>query len=130
MIFGVGTDVLEIERVQKLLAQPAGDRFMQRVLTPEELELAARRKGRLAEFVAGRFAAKEAAVKALGCGIGKQVGFRDIAVLPDEQGKPHCRISDAALERLGLSDRRLAVHLSISHSVAVAMAYCVIEERP
>jgi holo-[acyl-carrier protein] synthase len=99
-------------------------------LTPAELDLAAARKGRLAEFAAGRFAAKEAVVKALGCGIGKQVGFHDIDVLPDELGKPVCRLSQAALERLNLADAALRIHLSITHSAAMAAAYAVAERLP
>ncbi|MEF3306729.1 holo-ACP synthase [Paenibacillus sp. GYB003] len=127
MIAGVGIDLLDIERVRRLLEQPHGARFVERVLTPEERELAGRRgRARLAEFVAGRFAAKEAVVKALGCGIGREVGFQDIRILPDDCGKPECRLSDAAWVRLGRS-RPLRLHLSITHSATTAGAYAVAE---
>ncbi|MCZ8523881.1 MULTISPECIES: holo-ACP synthase [Paenibacillus] len=132
MIIGIGTDLLDIARVRSILEQPAGERFLQRVLTPAERELAAARRGRLAEFTAGRFAAKEAVVKALGCGIGKEVGLHDIEVLPDAKGKPHCRLSEAALQRLaegGTDVRGLIVHLSITHSDTAAMAYAMAERR-
>ncbi|MFC0213423.1 holo-ACP synthase [Paenibacillus chartarius] len=127
MIIGVGIDMLEIERMRRILEGAAGERFLQRVLTAAELELAAERKGRLAEFAAGRFAAKEAVVKALGCGIGAQVGFRDLEVLPGLHGKPGCRIEPAALDRLGLRDGEVTIHLSITHSQAMAAAYAIVE---
>ncbi|TMV45124.1 holo-[acyl-carrier-protein] synthase [Paenibacillus mesophilus] len=126
MIAGVGIDLLDIERVKKLLGQPHGERFVERVLTPAERELAARRGGRLAEFVAGRFAAKEAVVKALGCGIGREVGFQDISIVPDDCGKPECRLSDAAWERLR-KPQPLKIHLSITHSATTAGAYAIAE---
>ncbi|MDO3680594.1 holo-ACP synthase [Paenibacillus ehimensis] len=135
MIIGIGTDVLEIERMRKILGQPSGKRFLERVLTPAERELAAVRGGRLAEFAAGRFAAKEAVVKALGCGIGKEVGFQDMEVLPDGKGKPVCRLSEAAWERLAVwmpafqsvREDTIRIHLSITHSETLAMAYAVAE---
>jgi holo-[acyl-carrier protein] synthase len=128
MIIGTGIDLLEIERMRRILDGAAGERFLQRILTPGELALAAERKGRLAEFAAGRFAAKEAVVKALGCGIGAQVGFRDLEVLPDLHGKPGCRIEPAALGRRGLREGEVAIHLSITHSAAMAAAYAIAEK--
>jgi holo-[acyl-carrier protein] synthase len=125
MIVGVGIDMVEISRVQKLLEQSAADRFLERVLTPAERELAAGRRGRLAEFVAGRFAAKEAVAKALGCGLGSLVGLQDMEVLPDERGKPECRLSEAAVRRLGGAPP--LIHLSITHSETMAAAYAVVE---
>ncbi|MCZ8514124.1 holo-ACP synthase [Paenibacillus filicis] len=127
MIIGIGTDLLDIARVQAILGQAAGERFLQRVLTPGERELALSRKGRLAEYTAGRFAAKEAVVKALGCGIGKEVSFQDIEVLPDAKGKPIVSIAPEALCRLSLQPHTFAVHLSITHSGTSAMAYAIVE---
>jgi holo-[acyl-carrier protein] synthase len=127
MIIGVGIDLLEIERMRRILESAAGERFLQRVLTPAELALAGERKGRLAEFAAGRFAAKEAVVKALGCGIGAQVGFRDLEVLPGLHGKPGCTIGPAALSRLGWREGEVALHLSITHSQTMAAAYAIAE---
>ncbi len=126
MIIGIGTDLLDIARVKGILESTAGERFMQRALTEAERQLAAQRKGRLAEFVSGRFAAKEAVSKALGCGIGKQVSLQDIEVLPDPLGKPVCRVSEEALRRLQLPpDTR--IHLSITHTESSAMAYAIVE---
>lgn len=149
--------MLDLDRVRKLLMQTAGERFIERVLTPAERELLERRLGatiaetlaalrnagpsgqasgaasgippkmaRLTEFVAGRFSAKEAVVKALGCGVGKAVGFQDIEVLPDPLGKPNVRLSPAAAERLSL-DASCRIHLSITHSRDTAGAYAVAE---
>src|SRR5690348_9099261 len=102
MIYGVGMDMLEISRMKKIMEGKAAQRFLERILTPSERELAAARRGRLSEFIAGRFAVKEAVVKALGCGIGQHVGFQDIEVLPDALGKPCCTITASSLERLNL----------------------------
>lgn len=126
MIQGIGMDLLEISRMQKIINSSSGNRFIQRVLTPLELELATARKGRLTEFVAGRFAAKEAVVKALGCGIGGIVGFQDMEVLPDSLGKPICSLSHASRLRLGL-ESSIRIHLSITHSDTMAAAYAIIE---
>ncbi|WP_068776922.1 holo-ACP synthase [Paenibacillus sp. FJAT-26967] len=127
MITGVGMDLVEIGRIAEIIKEPSGDRFLRRILTEEERGLADRRQGRLKEFTAGRFAAKEAVVKALGCGIGKQVGFQDISIVPDELGKPHCRISAAARDRLGLHPE-LCIHISITHTGSLAAAYAVAEQ--
>lgn len=126
MILGIGMDLVEIDRLGKLLERPEGERFMQRVLTPAERELAEARNGRLAEFVAGRFAAKEAVVKALGCGIGGAAGFQDVEVLPGPEGRPGARLSDEARTRLGLGDSTV-IHLSITHTGVTAGAYAVVE---
>lgn len=88
MIYGIGHDVLEIQRIEALMNKGSGAKFIRRILTEAELELLERRGGNAAEFIAGRFAAKEAVVKALGCGIGREVGFQDIQILPDAYGKP------------------------------------------
>jgi holo-[acyl-carrier protein] synthase len=126
LIIGIGTDLVEISRVRRFLERDSGRRFMERVLTPAELELATNRQGRLAEFVAGRFAAKEAVVKALGTGIGGITGFHDVEVLPCEGGRPTVVLSEAAMERLGLN-RGTRIHLSITHTSEMAAAYAVVE---
>ncbi|WJH36723.1 holo-ACP synthase [Paenibacillus sp. CC-CFT747] len=127
MIVGVGTDLTDIARIAGLLGQPSGRRFLERVLTNAELALAEERRGRLAEFAAGRFAAKEAVVKALGCGIGRQVAWRDVEVLPDASGRPQCTLSPAARERLGL-EPGIRLHLSITHTGTTAAAFAVAEQ--
>jgi holo-[acyl-carrier protein] synthase len=128
MIYGVGMDMLEIGRMKKILEGKAGSRFIERVLTSAERDMAQERKGRLNEFVAGRFAAKEAVVKALGCGIGQIVGFQDMEILPNSSGKPLCILSEAALKRLGFTADSTRIHLSITHSETLAAAYAIVEQ--
>ncbi|TXK82676.1 holo-ACP synthase [Paenibacillus sp. N3.4] len=128
MIIGVGTDLLEIERLRKILESSTGGRFLERILTPTERELAEKRRGRLTEFASGRFAAKEAIVKAIGCGIGKQIGFQDIEVLPDALGKPVCRVKEEALLRAGLHANSHRIHISITHTESMAGAYAIVEQ--
>lgn len=127
MIIGIGTDLVEIGRVRRFLEGESGRRFLERVLTPAERLLAEERKGRLAEFVAGRFAAKEAVVKALGTGIGCTTGFQDVEVLSLEGGRPSVVLSSGARERLGLGEE-VKVHLSITHTAELASAYAVVEK--
>lgn len=127
LIIGIGNDIVEIERVRHIMAGKHGERFLRRVLTEAERRLCEQRQGKQYEFTAGRFAAKEAVVKALGCGIGAQIGFRDIEILPDRYGKPICSLSAAAEGRLSLAERKIRIHISISHSQSLASAVAVAE---
>jgi len=128
MIVGVGLDVVELERIVRLLAGPAGEKFAARVLTAGELaQWQALSERRAAEFMAGRFAAKEAVVKALGCGIGAAVGFRDIEVLPNSAGRPACRLQARAWGRLGLEPERHLIHVAITHERSLAAATALVE---
>jgi holo-[acyl-carrier protein] synthase len=127
MIVGIGNDLIEIDRVRKIIQSKAGARFLERILTPAERELAKERRVKKAEFTAGRFAAKEAIVKALGCGIGEQFSFQDMEIKPDSLGKPNCSMDVIALERMGM-DSNVKVHISISHTDTMASAFAVIEK--
>lgn len=129
MIYGIGHDVLEIARIGSLLGQGPEAKILRRILSADELELAGKRSGRLAEFASGRFAAKEAIVKALGCGIGSTVGFQDISVLPDIHGKPAVHLSEAARERLGMAEGGYMIHVTITHTRELASAFAVVERR-
>lgn len=127
LIYGVGHDVVEIERIRQMLDSSAGDKFAWRILTSAEYELPGRVK-RPAEFLAGRFAAKEAVSKAFGCGIGKTLGFKDIEVVPDTNGKPSVYLQPEAWARLGLSaPDHYVVHISITHERQLASAFAVVE---
>lgn len=127
MIYGIGHDIVEIERVSRLLDGGTGDKLMRRILTPVEWELPGR-TARTAEFLAGRFAAKEAISKAFGCGIGRILGFADMEIVPDANGKPSVRLSAKAWQRLGiLETQRYAIHLSITHERQLASAFAVVE---
>jgi holo-[acyl-carrier protein] synthase len=129
MIHGVGHDVLEIPRVERILRGRTGQAFMKRVLTLQEYELAQNRGLKMAEFTAGRFAAKEAIVKAFGCGIGAIIQFRDIEILPDVLGKPEVQLSEQAWQKLNLpvQSAEYAIHLSITHQRELASAFAVVE---
>lgn len=115
MIKGIGIDIIELSRIQELLNRQA--KFMDRILTAREKDtfetLSERRK---IEFLAGRFAAKEAFSKAHGTGIGHELSFLDIEIVSDSSGKPVIVKPD------------VHAHLSISHSRDYAVAQVVIEE--
>nr|WP_282599863.1 holo-ACP synthase [Paenibacillus dendritiformis] len=130
VIYGIGHDILEMERVARLLNGSSGERFLQRILTASEREALAQREARRTEWVAGRFAAKEAVVKAFGTGFGPIIGFHDIEVLSDALGKPHARLSEAAWSRLGLSGASCRIHVSISHQPSLASAQAIVERLP
>ncbi|WP_438347652.1 holo-ACP synthase [Paenibacillus sp. FA6] len=129
MIYGVGHDLLEIKRIEQILSGRNGQAFMQRILTLKEYEIARNRGRKMAEFTAGRFTAKEAIVKAFGCGIGGIINFGDIEVLPDALGKPKVELSEQAWGKLNLSAQaeEYAIHLSITHQRELASAFAVIE---
>jgi holo-[acyl-carrier protein] synthase len=117
-VVAVGVDLIEISRIQAVLERH-GDRFLRRVYTEEELAYA---NGRLSALAA-RWAAKEATAKALGTGIGS-VGFRDIEVICDAQGKPELRLHGNAARlavRLNLSQ----FALSLSHAADYALAFVI-----
>lgn len=134
MIIGIGHDLVELERIEGILKGRTGPLFVSRVLTPAEIETAQSRYGdaltpRWIEYAAGRFAVKEAVVKALGCGIGAMCGFQDIDVRADEAGKPHVQLSAEAYERVGLERDRTSIHVTITHTRGLASAMAVVEQR-
>ncbi|RUO25820.1 holo-ACP synthase [Aliidiomarina minuta] len=122
-IVGIGTDIVALARIEKVLERnPA---FAERVLTGDELETYAQ-AGRPAALVAKRFAAKEAAAKALGTGIAQGVSFQHIEVRHTALGQPLLHLSAAALQRANTIGAT-AFHLSISDEADYAMAYVILE---
>jgi holo-[acyl-carrier protein] synthase len=120
MILRTGVDLIEINRVAEVIARH-GKRYLERIYTPAELEQC----GKRTESLAGRFAAKEAAAKALGCGIG-EAGWKEIEILGDEQNAPVLVLHGAAkkmAEELGLANWSVSVSHSRSHAVAFVVAY-------
>lgn len=88
MIYGTGVDILDLNRVEKLVDK-MGDRFPKKVLTPKEFAQYQQYSGqRQIEYLGGRFSAKESFSKAYGTGLGKDVGFQDIETLQDNLGHP------------------------------------------
>ena len=127
MIVSVGVDLAEVERIQKALEDPRiGKRFRDRVFTPKEIQYCERKRRGRYESYAGRFAAKEAVMKALGRGWGAKVTWLDIEVTRAPSGKPeivlHGKTARLA-EELGI--RRWA--LSITHTAEHGLAYVVAE---
>jgi len=135
LIIGIGHDIADIDRVAGILEKESGGRFMERVLAGPEREAAAQLTGRrLAEFVAGRFAAKEAVVKALGCGIGATAGLHDVIVDREPSGKPEVLLSVPTQRKLGWIGEQgeptgggRRIHVTITHERGLASAFVVIE---
>ncbi len=120
MIKGVGVDIVEISRIKKVV-ESRGDKILERLFTERELETMSRKY----QTIAGRFAAKEAIVKALGVGIGL-ISWKDIEIIKDKLGKPRVYLTGSALRRrktMGI----FKIHISISHSKTQAVAYAVAE---
>ncbi|MBQ9803217.1 MAG: holo-ACP synthase [Lentisphaeria bacterium] len=124
-ILGLGTDIVEINRIEKLLAAHPG-RFEERICTPQELASAGTKRGRVT-FFAGRWAAKEAAAKALGCGIGKNCAFTDISVINDAAGKPEMSFTGAAAATAAACGVK-NIRVSISHEAHYAVATVILSD--
>jgi holo-[acyl-carrier protein] synthase len=120
VIVGIGVDIAETARVEKLNAK-FGQRFARRILTTDELLEFDRRK-HSSSYLATRFAAKEAVAKALGTGIGEQLGFHSIQIENDAQGKPLLRFMGAAQNLIaGLKINNAMISLSDEKHYVVAM---------
>lgn len=118
MIVGIGLDIIELERVQQAVGKSS--RFVEKVLTVKEKEVYdTLGEWRKIEFLAGRFAAKEALSKALGTGIGSGVSFQEIEILPDSKQKPV--MTCARFEG--------RIFVSITHTNTVAAAQVILEEN-
>ena len=123
MIYGVGTDIVSIERIQEILNKNR-DGFINRVLTEHERALFAN-KSDSAAFCAKRFAAKEAFSKALGTGIGRVISFQDLTVRKNENGKPYFMPSEKL--RLYLQEKGIKQgHLSISDASLNAISMTIL----
>ena len=125
MIVGLGTDIVDMERIEKI-AERFGERFAGHILHPEELEQW--RESPHPTFLAGRFAAKEALVKALGTGFSQGIWVSDILIRKGVNGEPVAQLSGAALERLQALGGD-SVHISISHDRHSAMAVVILEKK-
>jgi holo-[acyl-carrier protein] synthase len=126
MITGIGTDVVEIDRVQKALER-YGERFVQRILTPEERVRFDRTKAK-ANHLAKRFAAKEAFSKAIGTGIRSPFRWHSITVARDPRGKPMLKPDDRMAEYLARSGVT-RFHVSLTDDANMAMAFVVLESE-
>jgi holo-[acyl-carrier protein] synthase len=127
MIYGIGVDVVRIRRMDRVI-QKWGDRFVERVFTPEEAMICRGRRSPVPAF-ALRFAAKEAFSKALGVGMKKGVKWRDIEVFNEPSGKPGLRVRGTCYE-LCLRHGVTGIHLSLSDEDLYAVAMVVLEKDP
>ena len=122
MLAGIGTDIVEINRVRKAIANP---RFRERVYTPAERGYCEGRGASMAASFAARFAGKEAVLKAFGTGL-RGGTLKEIEILPDELGCPQVTLSGFFAE-LAQRKRVTRVAISLSHAREYATAQCVME---
>ena len=125
MVYGIGTDIVEIARI-KAAIEKSGDRFLDRIFTADEQAAANKREDKI-RFYALRWAAKEAAWKALSPGYQNGVGWHDLEVRSDEEGKPHLIFHGAAKdyfdEQTGGQGK---TDLSLSDDGGMALAFVVL----
>ena len=124
MILGLGIDIIEVARVQSLVER-FGERFLNRVLLPEEIAYCVGHKTP-GPFVAVRFAAKEAIAKAFGTGIGAELGWHDMEVRRKASGEPFVVLHGKAKE-LCTTRGAKQLWISLSHSQNYATAMAVLE---
>ncbi|MCB1425908.1 MAG: holo-ACP synthase [Zhengella sp.] len=131
MIIGLGSDLIDIRRVERSLER-FGRRFTDRIFTEVERAKSDRRKERAASY-AKRFAAKEACAKALGTGLSRGVFWRDMGVVNLPGGKPTMNLTNGALRRLQTmmpAGHRPVIHLTITDDFPLAQAFVIIEALP
>ena len=131
MIIGIGSDLIDIRRIEKSLERH-GERFVRRIFTEIEQTNSDRRLERAASY-AKRFAAKEACAKALGSGIADGVFWRDMGVVNQPGGRPTLVLTGGAaarLARLMPDAHRAAVHLTMTDDYPLAQAFVIIEALP
>ena len=118
MIIGTGVDITEVKRLRQAV-EKWGNGFLNRVFTKPELEAANKRLSKY-QYLAGRFAAKEAVFKALG---NKNLNFKEVEIINDKDGKPHCAISNGRA-------KNKEVYISISHVKNYAVASAIVTQKP
>lgn len=124
MIYGIGTDIVQVSRMEENLAKH-GERFAERILAESELHRY-QDQARPAQFLAKRFAAKEATAKAFGTGFRDGLSLRHIVVVNDENGRPMLEFSDMA-EELARKFQIKQSHISLSDEPNYAVAFVILE---
>jgi holo-[acyl-carrier protein] synthase len=127
VIYGIGTDIIRLDRVEATLAR-FGEHFVRRLLLPAELS-AYRRYRRKARFLAMRFAGKEAVVKALGTGFAHGMWIRDVGIVQNDWGKPEIIYSErgrALCERMGVGEG----HVTLTDDAGLIVAVAVLLRAP
>ena len=123
MIYGIGTDIIEVARIEKVMSRDLG--FRDKIFTEGEIAYCEPKKNKFQHYAA-RFSAKEAFLKAVGTGWRFGVRFADIDLFHDELGQPHIRTTGIAKEltdRLSISK----IHVSLSHLKELATAIVILE---
>ncbi len=123
MIYGIGTDIIEVARIQKVMERDLG--FRDKIFTPGEIAYCETKKHKYENYAA-RFSAKEAFLKAIGTGWRFGIRFGDIDIFHDDLGKPHIQtigVAKELTERLSISK----IHVSLSHLKEMATAIVILE---
>ena len=123
-IFGIGTDIVECLRIAKMIERH-GELFINRVYTPHEIQYCQSRKASTQHF-AGRWAAKEAILKALGTGWRRGISWRDVEVRNEPGGRPTVALRGGArdvVEQLGITEMLISISHCRSHATAYALAH-------
>ena len=131
MILGIGSDIIDIRRIEKTLER-YGDRFIQRVFTPVEQQRSEKRKERAASY-AKRYAAKEACSKALGTGFRSGTFWRDLGVVNLPSGRPTLALTGGAkahLDRMTPEGYEVRIDLTITDEYPLAQAFVIITAVP
>ena len=125
-IFGIGTDIVNIKRMEKFLKKK-GNSFKKKIFSKNEIIYCERKKNP-SSFYAKRFAAKEALSKALGTGIRKGISFKDIEILNDNYGKPSIKLkgSTANFLKRKIKAKKYSIYLSLSDDAPWAQATVII----
>ncbi len=130
MIYGIGTDIIQISRIEAALARH-GERFAEKILGPEELEKYRRRTAKVSarglRFLATRFAAKEAFSKAIGLGIHMPMTWRALQTLNAPSGKP-IAVASGALQEF-MVQNGLTAQVSITDEADYAVAFVIVEKK-
>jgi len=128
MIVGTGIDIIEIGRMKDALSR-FEDRLRKMLFTPSETEYCLKGANRRVQAVkfAGRFAAKEAYLKAIGTGLRDGIKWTDIEILNDDLGKPYINVKNIAMQKLR-EIKGDQIHISISHCLEYATAVVILEQ--
>jgi len=124
MIYGIGTDIIEVLRIKTVMEKDIG--FREKIFTPGEISYCETKKNKFENYAA-RFSAKEAFMKAIGTGWRFGIRFADIDIYHDEYGKPLIRLSGKA-EELAKNERISKIHVSLSHLKEMATAIVIVEK--
>ncbi len=125
MIYGIGTDIIEVSRIKSVMDRDIG--FREKIFTPGEIAYCETKKHKYENYAA-RFSAKEAFLKAIGTGWRFGIRFADIEIYHDEYGKPLIRLSGKA-EQLSKDEGISKIHVSLSHLKEMATAIVVVEVK-